>query len=87
MRDWTDTAPHMAELQKLMLRQASLAERFARVRSLTISTIQLSRRAIARNHPNLQDAELNSLFIAHHYGSDLARAYDQFLQGQTHEDT
>lgn len=85
--DWTDTAPQMAELQKLMLRQAGMAERFAIVRSLTASTIQLSRRAIARNHPNLQDAALNSLFVAHHYGSDLARAYDQFVQGRTHEDT
>ena len=85
--DWTDTAPQMAELQKLMLRQAGMAERFALVRSLTTSTIQLSRRAIARNHPNLQDAALNSLFIAHHYGSDLAHAYDQFVQSRTHEDT
>ena len=85
--DWTDTAPQMAELQKIMLRQASMAERFARVRSLTTSAIQLSRRAIARNHPNLQDAELNSLFIAHHYGSDSARAYDQFIQSRIHEDT
>ena len=85
--DGTDTSPQMAERQKQMLREASLSERFARVRSLSISTIQWSRRAIARNHPDLQEAALNSLVIAHHYGSDLARAYDQFLNSRAHEDT
>ena len=42
------------------------------VRSLSQTTIQLSRRAISRANPGLSEQELNLIFVAYHYGDELA---------------
>jgi hypothetical protein len=48
------------------------------MRSLSQTTIQLSRRAISRANPGLSEQEVNLIFVAYHYGEHLAnrlRAY------------
>lgn len=67
-----DTHPDMEAIQIELLREASVAQRFARVRSLSQTTIELSRRAIRRRHPELDEVGVGLLFVELHYGADLA---------------
>lgn len=67
-----DTHPDVERVQIALLRRASIAERFARVRSLTQTTIQLALRALRRQHPELSSDELFVLFVEIHYGEALA---------------
>ena len=67
-----DTDPAAARVQLELLRAATVAQRFARVRSLTQSTIELARRAIKRVRPEADDIETMLLFVQYHYGSELA---------------
>jgi hypothetical protein len=74
----SDSDPKAEEFQISLLRRASVAERLARTRSLSRSVIRLSRRAIERANPELDEKEKNLVFIAHCYGNRLAdrlRAY------------
>jgi hypothetical protein len=75
----SDTHPKAEEFQIQLLRQASVAERIARMRSLSETVIQLSRRAIMRANPELDEPQLNVLLIAHHYGTDLADRFKDYL--------
>jgi hypothetical protein len=67
-----DTSPEAERVQIALLRQASPARRFGLARSLTRSTIMLSRRAIARAHPQFSEEELALTFVELHYGRDLS---------------
>ncbi len=67
-----DTHPDAEAFQIELLRKATVAQRFARVRSLSQTTIELSRRAIRRRHPELDETGVGLRFIELHYGSDLA---------------
>jgi hypothetical protein len=61
-----------------LLRRAGPARRFALARSLSATTIALSRAAIHRRHPDWSDREVLMEFVRVHYGADLAdrlRAY------------
>jgi hypothetical protein len=68
----SDTSPEAEKVQIELLRRCSVAERFAKVRSLTARTFGLSKRAIARANPDLSPQELQIKFIELHYGKDLA---------------
>jgi hypothetical protein len=68
----------MARKQIELLRQATTAQRFARVRSMSQSAVQLARRAIRRTMPNASEQDVLLTFVAIHYGAELAdrlRAY------------
>jgi hypothetical protein len=67
------------KVQISLIRQASIAKRATRMRSLSETTIKLSRRAIARTNPGLTELELNLIFIATHYGKDLADRLKEYL--------
>jgi hypothetical protein len=54
-----DTSPEAEGVQIELLRNMTIAQRMSRVRSLTRTTIQLSRRAIHRAYPDM-DAGLSS---------------------------
>ena len=47
--------------------------------------MQLSKRAIARANENLDEQELNLLFVSHHYGSNLADRLRKYLDRTHHE--
>ena len=68
----SDTSPEAEKVQIELIRRCSVAERFAKVRSLTARTFGLSKRAIARANPDLSPQELQIKFIELHYGKNLA---------------
>jgi len=74
-----DTNPEVEKFQISLLRKASVAKRFALMQSLTSTTIQLSKRAIARANPGLSKRELDLLFVKYHYGNKLAEQLRFYL--------
>ena len=76
----SDTRLGAEEVQISLIRRASIAKRISRVRSLSQTTMQLSRRAISRANPELGGPELNLIFVAYHYGDDLANRLRQYLK-------
>lgn len=75
-----DTSPEATKVQIELLRKATIAERIARMRSLTTMTIGLSRRAIQRAHPDWSPEEVNLAFVELHYGKELATGLRQYLR-------
>ena len=75
----SDTHPKSEQFQLSLIRRASVAERIAKTRSLSRTVIRLSRRAIARANPNLNEEELNLLFITLHYGREIADRVRKYL--------
>ena len=69
----------MARKQIELLRQASTAQRFARVRSMSQSAVQLARRAIRRTMPEASEQEVLLAFVALHYGAELAERLRAYL--------
>jgi hypothetical protein len=74
-----DTHPRAERFQISLIRQASIAKRTSRMRSLSQTVIQISRRAISRANPELNEQELDLLLIAYHYGTDLADRLQEYL--------
>lgn len=68
----SDTHPDAERVQIELLRNATVAQRFGLVRSLTRTTRQLAWRAVQRVHPDANDDEVALLFAAHCYGPELA---------------
>jgi hypothetical protein len=68
----TDTHIKAEQFQKSLLRNRSTASKFAQIRSLSKSIIQLSKRAIFRANEGFDEQEVNLVFIKLHYGQDLA---------------
>ena len=75
-----DTHPKAEEVQIQLIRQASVAQRIARMRSLTASLMRLSKRAIRRANPGISQEELDILFVKYHYGEELAARFQAYLQ-------
>jgi hypothetical protein len=76
----SDTDKGAEEAQIDLLRRASGARRFSLVRSLSASSITLSKRAIKRANPGLGQCQLDILFISFSYGEELSNRYKLFLQ-------
>lgn len=67
-----DTTPQAEKVQIELIRKASVSRRVSRVRSLSQTTMYLSRRAIRRTNPFLSEREVDLAFVANHYGENLA---------------
>lgn len=63
-----------------MFRKASTAKKFSQIRSLSQTTFQLSRRAIARANKDLTDRQIDILFVSNHYGNTLAFRLENYLK-------
>ncbi len=74
-----DTHPQIEKVQISLLKRQSTAQKFAQVCSLSQTTIQLSKRAIARKNKNLDEKQVNLLFIGCQYGEDLAARVNDYL--------
>lgn len=74
-----DTHARIEEIQISLLKKQSVAQKFAHVCSLSETTIQLSKRAIARKNSNFDDKQINLLFISLQYGKDLANRVNEYL--------
>jgi hypothetical protein len=71
----SDTHIEIEKIQISMIRQESIAKKASRMCSLSQTTLQLSRRAIKRANPTLNEGELDILFVGYLYGSDLAERF------------
>jgi len=69
---FSDTTPDAEAVRFELLRRAGPARRFRMCRELTATTIELSRRALARARPELGPEELALEWVAIHYGPALA---------------
>ena len=78
----SDTNSKMEELQVSLIRNSSIAKRISRLRSLTRSTIWLSRRAIMRANPGLNEKELDLKFVSFHYGEKLANLLRKYMDNK-----
>lgn len=77
-----DTHPDAERVQLELLRHASVARRVGLVRSLSATAIQLARRAIRRRHPEAGNQELAAIFVALHYGPELAERLRAYWEGR-----
>lgn len=68
----SDTSPEVERVQIDLLRQAGPTRRFALARSLSQTAMQLARGGIRRRHPDADQEEVDLIFIATHYGRELA---------------
>ena len=75
-----DTSCQAEKVQIELIRQSSVAQRISRVRSLSQTTMYLSRRAIQRRSPSLIQQEVALVFVANHYGENLAERVRLYMR-------
>lgn len=80
-----DTHLEAEEVLVSLLRKLNASEKFARIASLSQTAIQLSKRAIARAHPELDERQVGVLFVEYQYGKALADRLRQYLEAGRHE--
>jgi hypothetical protein len=76
----SDTRPEMEAIQISLLRQASVAKKISGLRSLSMTILQLSRRAIVRANPGLSEHEMKCKLVEYHYGEELAECFRGYLE-------
>jgi hypothetical protein len=67
-----DTSLKAEQVQINLLRAAGVARRVELVRSVSSSVIDMSRRAIARCHPDWSEVEVKVEFVKLNYGEAIA---------------
>ncbi len=77
-----DTHPQAEAVQIALLQQATVGKRVAIMRSLSCTTIELSRRAIQRANPDFSSLDTNLAFIACHYSVELAEKVRCYLEAR-----
>jgi hypothetical protein len=75
----SDTNPETEEILIDLLRKKTIPERLSHVLSITSLTLDLSKRAIARNNPEKSRRELDILFVKYHYGEELAEKVNKYF--------
>ena len=83
-RQSPDTDVKMEAAWIALLRRATPGQKFAQVRSLSETTLSLSRRAIARRHGDLPEAQLRRLFVYYQYGPELADRFQRYESQRSH---
>jgi len=63
-----------------LLKKESRAEKFSQVRSMSKIAINLSKRAIKRTNKDLNERQINLLFIEYNYGKDLVEKVKRYLE-------
>jgi len=76
----SDTSADAEKVLTELARQASIAERVARTRSLTAMATRMSRQAIAEANPQFSPQEVDLMWMELHYGKELAAEYRKHLQ-------
>jgi hypothetical protein len=75
-----DTSSQAEKVQIELIRESSVSRRVSKVRSLSQTTMYLSRRAIQRTNPFLSEREVDLAFVANHYGENLAECLRLYLE-------
>jgi hypothetical protein len=78
----SDTHPDAERVQIELVRQMTGAQRIARWRSHNAMIIGLSRQAIARANPHLNEREVNLIWVEHAYGERLAAELRRYLESR-----
>ena len=78
----SDTALQAERVQIKLIRQSSVSKRVSKIRSLSQTTIYLSRRAIQRANTFLSEQEVDIAFVANHYGEKLAERLRLYMEHQ-----
>lgn len=82
-----DTDPQIEKVLISILKKDNLAKKFSKIRSLSRLTMQLSKRAIARQNKMLDENQINLLFIEYNYGRELADRVRKYLYKDKHENS
>jgi lipoprotein NlpI len=77
-----DTSIKAEQVQIELLRKASITERVALASSLTQTTFYLAQQAIKEANPDKSEEELKLLFVAIHYGQELADRLQDFYKNR-----
>jgi hypothetical protein len=75
-----DTCAEAEKVLISLIRKENISKRLSKILSFSQTTIQLSKRAIARANKNLDSGQINLLFINYHYGNDLAERVERYLE-------
>ena len=78
----SDTHPDAERVTLELARRATGAQKIAQLRSHTALVIGLSRQAIARANPQLDQREVDMLWVEHAYGKDLATRLRHYLEAR-----
>lgn len=78
----SDTSPEAEKVQIELLRKATVAQRLQKMQSLTATTINLSRRAVAGANPGLASRELDLKCVELFHGGELAAALGKYLSSR-----
>ena len=78
-----DTRPEAEKVLVSLLRNATTAQRISRVRSLSATAMQLSRRAVMRANPDLDEREVTLKCIYYYYGPELAERLREYMNGKS----
>jgi hypothetical protein len=76
---FSDTSPEAEKVRIELIRQTSVPQRIARMRSLTATATRLSRQAIAEVHPEFSPQEVDLMWVELHYGKQLAAELREYL--------
>lgn len=76
----SDTDPQAERVQIGLIRESSVAGRISTVRSLSQTAMYLSRRAIRRARPFMNEREVDLAFVANHYGENLAERLRSYME-------
>ena len=76
----SDTHPDAARMQIELSRQMTGAQRVTQLRSQTAFVVGLSRQAIARANPQLNEQEVNLLWVEYTYGKGIADRLRNYLE-------
>jgi hypothetical protein len=82
-----DTSPEADALVIEILRRMTPAQRVAKAMNLSALTAPLSKRAIAKAHPNWSPQEREAFFVELHYGKELADDYRRYLESKCNRPT
>ena len=82
-----DTHPETERVLISLIRKVSFSKKLSQILSLSQTTIQLSKRAIARANKNLDIDQIKLLFIDYHYGKDLAERVKKYIAKSHNEKT
>ncbi len=74
-----DTSSQAEKVQIELIRESSVSKRISKVRSLSQTTMYLSRRAIQRTNPSLSEREVDLAFVSNHYGEKLAKCLRLYM--------
>ena len=77
-----DTTLQAEKVQIELIRKSSVSQRVWKVRSLSQTTMYLSRRAIQRANPALSEREVDLAFVENHYGKKLAERLGLYMESK-----